>query len=693
RTGRDYNPPGFNGDPGFLPDFSDDAHVGSCWGLLTRAELSQRAAELSCGLVEENFRIFFGTAMSLSDKQIYEFGPFALDPAERILRLAGAPVPLEPKAFDTLVVLVERSGRLVEKEELLRQVWPGTFVEEVNLARNISVLRKALAQGFAEQPCIETVPKHGYRFIAVVTPTLPELVITETTTSLTVEEELTIHDDEPERHASGWPRIVVFAGLLLLVAFGVGLAFRLERTPKPAPAIKSIAVLPFKPLDQASREPYLEIGMADTLITRLSALNAVAVRPTSAIRRYAEQEFDSLAVGRVLSVDAVLEGSLQRLGDRLRVTVRLLRVADGQSLWAHQCDTACTDIFQTQDTVSRQVAEALRPSLSPAEQQALTKRGTNDVEAYQLYLKGQYFFNKRNAEGYSKAFEHFAQAIARDPNYALAYNGLALTEGWLIDTGVPRAEALAKFKARLQQAAALDPTLPEVHASLGLSAQNVDWDWVAAEREFQLAIQLNPNYATAHHWYGEHLFLVRGRYAEGLRELRLAQALDPLSLAINSDIAKCFYFARQYDEAIAQARKTLELDSQFILPHYWLFFSLHAQGRFAEAQEVAEKIQSLDGSLMARANVGCALAALGQRQQARQVLAELLQASQRRYVAPVLIAALYHTLDEPAAACAWLEKAYAERSTEMLTLRIAWWDKMNAEPCFQSLLKRLNLPE
>jgi DNA-binding winged helix-turn-helix (wHTH) protein/TolB-like protein/Tfp pilus assembly protein PilF len=638
--------------------------------------------------------------MSKGVKLIYEFGPYVLDTAERRLRRAGDLVPLEPKTFDTLVALVERSGQLVAKEELLRQIWPDTYVEEINLARNISLLRKVLAQGFADQPCIETVPKHGYRFVATVhigAPP-PDFIIEQTTrTNLHYTEEIITQTDAaltaPQR---GW-HVQVKAAWLTVTMLVLGLAsagftwWQARRTPVPH-TIQSIAILPFKPLDASSQEPYLEIGLTDTLITRLSHLNAVIVRPTSAIRKYAEQETEPLAAGRELAVDAVLEGSLQQLGDRLRVTVRLLRVADGKALWAHQCDTYCTDIFQTQDTVSRQVAEALRPSLSPGEQQALSKRGTNDPEAYQLYLKGLYFFNKRNSEGYRKALEYYQQAIAHDPNYALAYNGLALAQYWLPAIGVPKTEALAKSKVSLKQALVLDPVLPEAHATLGLRAMNEDWDWTTAEREFRLAIQGHPNFATAHHWYGEFLCLM-GRHEEGLRELRRAWEIDPLSLIINSDLAKCLYAARQYEQAVIQAQHTLELDTNFIEPHYWLFFSLFAQGRWVEAAAIAEKVRLWDDRMVAQAQSGMAQAAQGNRQAAHRVLTVLQQTARQRPIGSALFAWIYLVLDDQEHALDWLEKAYAEHATDMIALRAPLWDNLRPNPRFQELVQRMHFPE
>ncbi len=634
--------------------------------------------------------------MSKADKHFYEFGPYALIPAERQLRHGDTVVALEPKVFDTLLALVERGGELASKEELLRRIWPDTYVEEINLARNISILRKVLALGFAGEPCIQTVPKHGYRFVAPVrayAAPAGQIVIEQTTTSLIYEEDIELPETRPAlppAHPSPGLRVAAM-GLTVILCLAGWLGWQQVQhggTATAALPLRSLAVLPFRSLDAAGREPFLEIGVADTLITRLSNLGELTVRPTSAVRVYAESNTDALSAGRALKVDAVLEGSLQRSEDRLRVTVRLLRVRDGQSLWAYQCDTACSEIFQTQDTVSLRVAAALRSHLSNAEQQLLTKRGTRDAEAYRLRLKGQYFFNQRTAESFRKAIDAYQQALARDPNYALAHHGLAQAQRWLREvSGQPGGD----YRAHLQKAAELDPALPEVHALLGLLAQNEDWDWATAEREFQEAIARNPNYATAHQWYGEHLFLM-GRYDEGLRELRRALEIDPLSLIINSDLAKCYYFARRFDEAIAQARRTLELDPQFIEPHYWLGHIFYQQGRYAEALAETEKVLGKDQRLFTLAMSGTIFARQGRRGEAERVLAELRTIARQRRVEHEFFARIFQAQGETELALEALEKSYAAHEVSMTSLQAPLWDSMRQHPRFQALLRRLHFP-
>ena len=652
--------------------------------------------------------------MSKQAKHIYQFGPFILNPAERLLLIEGRPVALEPKAFDTLVVLVERSGRLVEKEELLNQVWPDSFVEEVNLARNISLLRKVLAQGFADLPCIETVPKHGYRFTVSVCEAWDEqteLIVEQTTTSsLLIEEEEAITEDEagPDeaarqggvgRRKVAWsPRSVWLAvgGLLLVAALGftsLWVAHKPE-PPKSGLPIKSLAVLPFKPLGAEASEPYLELGVTDTLITRLSSLSQVVVRPTSAVRKYAEGEPDPLEAGRELRVDAVLEGSLQRLGDRVRVTVRLLRVSDGRPLWAHQCDEYCTDIFQMQDAVSAQVAEALVSKLSPVEKRLLTKHYTENPEAYQLYLKGRYFWNKRTTEGFKKAIEFFQQAIALDPHYALAYDGLSDAYAFLGGQDpVSQAEAVSKTRAAAKKALELDEALAEAHASLGLIAMNGDFNWAEAEKEYKRAIELNPNYATAHQWYGEFLAWL-GRFDEGIAELKRAQELDPLSLIINTDVGKVYWIARQYDRAIAQCQRTIELDSNFSEAHGLLGLAYAQAGRPEEAIAELHKIADIEDNPGYLSWLGYAYGLSGRRDEAQRVLQRLKELAKKTYVAPFSMAVVCLSIGDKDQTFEWLERAFEVPDSGPLTLKVnPGLDSLRSDPRFQDLRRRMRFPE
>jgi DNA-binding winged helix-turn-helix (wHTH) protein/TolB-like protein/Tfp pilus assembly protein PilF len=640
--------------------------------------------------------------MSHQAERVYQFGPFILNTAERLLLRDQRPVALEPKTFDTLVVLVEHSGRLVGKQELLKRVWPDSFVEEVNLARNISLLRKVLAQGLVDRPCIETVPKHGYRFVAEVREA--------PATNRLVEEEVESIADEvapngearaarqggEERRNVAWSPWFVLSGLLVVAAIGLTflLAARTPRSPKAGLPIKSIAVLPFRPLTADASEPYLELGVADTLITRLSSLSQVVVRPTSAIRKYAEGEQDPLAAGRELRVDAVLEGSIQRRDDRIRVTVRLLRVSDGRPLWAHRCEEYCTDIFRTQDAISDQVAEALVSKLTGSEKRLLTKNYTENREAYQLYLKGRYFWNKRTAEGFEKAIEFFQQAIALDSHYALAYDGLSDVYGFLGGHDpVSQAEAVSKTRAAAKKALEIDESLSEAHASLGLIAMNGDFNWAEAEKEYKRAIELNPNYPTAHQWFGEFLAWM-GRYDEAIAEVTRAHELDPLSMIISTDVGKVYAIARRYDRAIEQFKKTLEIDSQFSEAHGLLGLVYSLVGRSEEAIGELHQIANIQNSPGYLSWLGYVYGVSGRKDEARRVLARLEELSTKTYVTPFSMAVVSLGIGDKDRTLDWLERAFDVPDSGPLSLKAnPLLDSLRPDRRFQNLQQRMRFPD
>src|SRR4030095_1773596 len=362
-------------------------------------------------------------AMSKQAKLFYLFGPFRIDVAERLLRRDGESIPLTPKAFDLLLMLVENKGHLLEKDELMKMLWPNTFVEEANLSNNISQLRKALSMDPVHQ-YIETVPRRGYRFIADVTELSPTPEIASgghPDKAHERKESIASISDASRQSTVFWFALAVVA----LLALGPVIYYFWPKKPVTQQPIRTIAVLPFKPLAADSSDESLEMGMADTLITRLSNLRQLIVRPASAVRKYTALDNDELAAGREQRVDAVLEGTIQKASDKIRVTVRLVRVADGALLWADQFDEKFTNLFAVQDSISERVAGALAVRLTGDEREVLTKHYTANTEAYQLYMRGRYFLNKSTEADCRRSIDYFQQAIDRDPNYALAYAGLA----------------------------------------------------------------------------------------------------------------------------------------------------------------------------------------------------------------------------------------------------------------------------
>ncbi|MBI3649522.1 MAG: winged helix-turn-helix domain-containing protein [Acidobacteria bacterium] len=661
-------------------------------------------------------------------KHYFEFGEFQLEVKERALLRRGEPLPLTPKAFDTLVALVENAGSLVEKDELMRAVWPDAFVEEGGLARNISVLRKVLGPDATGQPYIETVPKRGYRFTAQVRERMDEsaeFIFEQSAISQTVE----IHQDyanaeimaiglaqvrEPITTATASPALPAVApplvtwkakpvrlGLaLVLLALSLALLYFLsENRKKPFDKsnIKSIAVLPFKRLDTSDDNERLGIGMADTLITRLSHLRQVSVRPTRDVMRYENGEADIAAAGKALDADAVLDGSIQRVGERLRVTVRLVATASKAQIWAAQFDEKFTGIFAVQDAIAEQVAQALSLNLSATEQQLLTKNYTANVEAYQAYLKGRYFWNKRRREDQERAIEYFEQAIGISPDYALAYSGLAdaySTSANLARVTARRTALYKLAKAAALKAIAIDRNLAEAHASLGLILRNADWHWAESERALKLAIELSPNYATAHQYYAL-LLVTLGRLDEALSEIATAQQLDPLSLVINADQALIYIFAHRPQQAIAVAKKALEMDMQFQRLQRILLWAYEEAGMFDEATRAGQSMLKIEGGdpIFPMSILGYIYAVSGQRDQAVEVVEKLLTQTEQISPASVQAAAVCAALGERDRAFALIEKALEARDDRLLWIKVdPRFINLRADKRYPDLLRRMSLP-
>ncbi|HEV2765143.1 MAG TPA: winged helix-turn-helix domain-containing protein [Pyrinomonadaceae bacterium] len=597
--------------------------------------------------------------MNLPDAAFYEFGPFRLDTVRSLLLRNGEPMSLSPKAFETLSVLVRNRGRVVRKDELIKQIWPDSYVEEGNLTQNIFVLRKALGEGPNDHRYIVTIPGQGYRFVA------PVREGSEETRPVPARRDL---------HASEAPESSLAA----------------SRVP-------SVAVLPFRTLSGESEgdNRYLGSGLADALITRLSSVRQLAVRSTAAVLKYTDPDRSPLAAGRDLGVDTVLDGYVQRAGERIRVTVQLVRVSDGATLWAEKFDEKFTDVFAVQDSISEKVAGALTVRLTEEEQRLLTKRYTENPEAFQAYIRGRYFWNRRTVEGLKKGIEFAEQAIAIDPTYALAYVGLADSYNLLPGHGgLPPKDYFPKAKAAALRALEIDPSLAEAYASLGFVSYRFDWDWRASERHFRRAVELKPNYPTAHHWYGESL-AVTGRFEESSAALARAQELDPLSLPINADIGQTLYFARRYEESAAHLARVLEMDENFIRACVIAGAVYTQQGRHDEAVAVLARADRLSGGhALVVSGLGYAYAAAGQTDRARQELERLRRLSDERYVAHYNLAVVHAGLGEPSAALDLLERAYEHRDVWLVWLKVnPRFDSLRAEPRFARLAALVGIPE
>jgi TolB-like protein/Flp pilus assembly protein TadD len=490
----------------------------------------------------------------------------------------------------------------------------------------------------------------------------------------------------------------LIAAVLLLV---LGFWFFSQRTQRSTTASrvarpiaeKKIAVLPFKPLLPENRDQVLELGMADSLITKLSNVREMVVRSLNSVRKYGGLEQDPLAAGRELQVNSVLEGNVQKSGDRIRVTARLIRVADGSSLWANTFDEKFTDVFSVQDAISQKVADALALRLSGEENKRLTKRYTDNVEAYQLYLTGRYHWNRLTPPEIAKSIGFFKQAIDLDPTYALAYFGLADAYRALAPTSeVPPKDILPQAKAAATKALEIDESLAEPHATLAFIHTWFDWDWAGAEREAKRAIELNPNFGLAHIAYAQ-LLSYRGLHQEAISEAARARDLDPLSSIINTLNGSILLYARRDDEASMTLQKTLELDPNFWIAHYFFGKTYLAKKKYSDAIAEFSKARELSGgNSLAIGMIGYGWALAGDLAKARAVLTELKSLSGQRYIPPSNVAVLCFALGEKDEAFIWLEKAYQDHDVRLSRMKVdPEWDSMRSDPRFVAILKRIGL--
>ncbi len=676
--------------------------------------------------------------MSETQLRIYEFGPFRVDALRRLLLREGNQVALSAKAFEILLVLLEEKGRLVDKDELMRRVWPDAVVEENNLTVNISALRKSLGESPREHRYLMTVSGRGYQFVADVRQHNDEQAgksAEEAPTNQGVTEIITEPgggDSEAKslspgsRDLGSGPAYVAAAqtngaasdthrlssaeyigreikrhrrGVLLLVAALLATAIivsyyaysRLSAGSAKA-GISSIAVLPFANKSDDPNAEYLSDGISESLINSLSQLPGLKVIARSSTFKYKGKEVDLQEIANALGVEAVLTGYMVQRGDALIIRVELVKASDKTQMWGEQYDRKMSDLLATQREIAGEIVEKLKLKVSGTEK-GLAKHYTESNEAYQLYLKGRFYWNKRTAEALKKATEYFNQAIEKDPSFALAYAGLA--DCYVVPANrLPPREAMPKAKAAAMRALELDETLAEAHASLGRVLAAYDWNWTSAEKEYKRAIELNPSYAVAHQWYGGY-FDAMGRHNEALAEEKRAQELEPLSLIINFELGVTYYYARDYDQAIEQFRKTIELDQNFPPPHYFLPAAYQQKGMYGEAiAEFKKAVPLTRGSEWApsKAGLGHVYAASGKKSEARTFLDELKHASEKEYVPANSIALIYAGLGEKDQAFAWLDKGYEQRAFQMQWLKIEpRWDSLRSDPRFQDLMRRIGL--
>jgi DNA-binding winged helix-turn-helix (wHTH) protein/TolB-like protein/Tfp pilus assembly protein PilF len=636
--------------------------------------------------------------MRQSEHQVFEFGEFVLSPQERLLLCGEEPVHLTGKAFDLLVALVRRSGHLVDKDDLLREVWPNTLVEEVNLTVNISALRKALGREHNGNAIIQTVPKRGYRFIAPVR--VRDVAMGQT-----------IHRDASAKTPSAvvgaqpaapvaltrFPFVPMRPAALLLAAvlgcLAIGAAI-FGRTMLSVPKFPfgSVAVLPF--VADTPGDGYLADGLTEATINSLAQLRGLRVAPRASAFHYKGRSLKPKEAGLELGVAAVVTASVAQQDNQLRVQIDLVDVARDTQVWGAQYRGAASELVHLQTRIVQDIARELKVSLTDQGTRQLTRPITESADAYRAYLQGRFEWSQRSEVALKRAIERFNQAVEVDPQIAAAYSGLAdcyAALGYL--SYVSPAEAFPAAKRHALTAFGLDPLLSEPHASLGFVKLYYEWDWVGAESEFQRAITLDPSYAPSHQWYSIYL-LAAGRAPEALREILLARQLEPLSLPINSDLGFHYYYTGRYDDAVKQLKFVLSLNKSFPPAHLWLGRAYQELGMLdaalAEFSEVEAKLPGWPVSIAARgfiAGIG------GRDEEAREILAQLEKLARQKFVTSYGNALVYAGLGQDDAAFASLDKAFDERSNWLVWLRLdPRWNRLRSDPRFAKLERRIGFP-
>lgn len=653
--------------------------------------------------------------MEKPDSRFYEFDSFLLDARNYVLYKAGEPVPVPRKALELLTLLVRNCGRVSQKEALFSALWPDIVVEYTNLTQTVYMLRKALGEKENRTQYIETIPKRGYRFNADVRthegpPDNSDGRPADTAPRRRDEIEGAGLGDSARAHRAAEPvadgvrprRATPVRLVLLTLAVGLPLVACLVWASKgggPEPsagAINSVAILPFRTVGEGAEVEHLGLGMTDTLITRLGGLKRVTVRPTSAVIKYSGAASDPLAAGRELGVDAVLDGTVQREGDRVRVTVRLIRLDGGRPLWAEKFDERFTNVFALQDTISEQVVNHLQLTLSDEQRRSLVRRNTDSTEAYQAYAEGLFFWNKRTREGLGKAISYFERAVEIDPKYALAF--AALSDSHILSAYygydfVPRDVAVEKARLAATRAIALDETLAESHLAVAMVSQESEGEKPVAEYHFKRAIELNPFHATVHQRYGWFL-LGAGRLEEGVKEMRRSRESDPVSQVNCAALTAALIFARRYDEAIEVARRMLELEPDSHFVRFNLADAYSLKGMYDEAIAEIQKLHKREGHSSELEALAFTYALAGRRGEAERVLRELLEGRGGVRVSAYNVALIYAALGQKDTAFAWLEKSSSESEQRMLNFMYdPHLDLLRPDPRFEPFLLRHGLSQ
>jgi DNA-binding winged helix-turn-helix (wHTH) protein/TolB-like protein len=633
----------------------------------------------------------------------YEFGPFRLNATERLLQRDAEVVSLTPKLVDTLVILVEHRGHVLTKDELMQSLWPDSFVEESSLTQNISLLRKALNENGNAGEYIETIPKRGYRFVAEVRELeqpIEEIILHErTSTQILIEDEQLMTEPEVSETKpnllpvglSNIPQKYFVAVAVLIILAGASVAtyrWRNGRTIAEAATINSVAVLPFQTIGPKTEQDVMGLGMANALIIRLSQIEQMRVLPTSSVSKYVERAHEASQIGRDLGVDAVLDGTIQRDGERVRVTGQMIRSSDGTTIWSGKYDTNYSNIFALQDSISNEVGSAMIPNLRNDTRDRLASHMTDNKEAYDAYVTGFYFWSRRTSANLSRAIEYFELATQRDRNFARAHALLADSYFLASQDGydlMGSAQSLQKAYASVQRALELDDTIAEAHTTRA----NVAWgngEYDLADREFRRGLELNPNYSVGHLRYGYFLF-GDSRLNEALAEMHRAVELDPVSPVSHTALGYMLSMSRDIDGAIRETQKALELQPDVLAAHYNLGEFYVQKRMFDEALKECDWVDKVDRSYgkLLRAT---AYGASGRREQALQLAGEICSSKEATRFSMFELASLYAVIGDKTTALDYIEKARPVRMVNAILRYDPKFDSLRNDKRFEEIVKR-----
>jgi TolB-like protein/DNA-binding winged helix-turn-helix (wHTH) protein/Tfp pilus assembly protein PilF len=631
-------------------------------------------------------------------RNLVHFADFEVDQRAGELRKGGVKIRLQEQPFRVLAALLESSGEVVTREELRTRLWPAdTFVDfDHRLAAAVNKIRDALEDSAQTPRFIETVGRRGYRFLVPVE--LGER-LAEPNGNLQAQDVADLPVLVPVGRGTNWRRIA-FASSALVLFLAISF-FVPHRWVHPSaalsavPRISSIAVLPLENLSNDPEQQYFVEGMTDEITTDLAKLPGIRVISRTSAMLYKDTHKTMPQIGRELNVDAVVEGTVLRVGNRVRIRTQLIYAPGDRHVWAQAYERDLKDVLTLQANLAQDIAGEIQLKLTSQQRANLAAAHSLDPEAHELYLKGRYFWNRRDQAGFIKAIDYFQQAIAKDPTYAAAYAGLA--DSYALSGGfslVPVEQAMPRAQAAAEKALELDSDLAEAHASLGLIAPFINWAWTDAERHYQRAIELNPNYATAHHWYAEGYLMPVGQANEAIAEMRKAQELDPLSAVIATDLGKELYFVRRYDEALVELRRALELDPNFVSAHNWISDTLLEKKMYNDAMVELEKTKPFREERVYIRQTAYLYARMGRRAQARAALAKSLRLSKGKQVSSGAVALTYAALGDKDESFQWLERACTERSSFMTSLK--YWsvfEPLRGDQRFADLLRRVGLPQ